>query len=92
MKVNSDILKEANAYKLINNGLELQTLVIALLESAKFESSGIFSTPRAFHRQEKAGAHSLSLKAMKKHSIRARVLVPMDEGIMKILMNIRNKV
>ena len=60
MKVNRDTLKEANIYKVINNGLELQNFIIALLESVEIELSGIFSTTRAFYRQKNRSTFSLT--------------------------------
>jgi hypothetical protein len=88
-KISDIINTTSNTYEVINNASELQNIVIALLQSAKFESNGIFATSRAFHRQVKAGSHAKLIKTVKERNIKSRLLVPMDEQIQDTLVNYR---
>ncbi len=66
---------------IIQNPEMVQKLSYNLVQSAKEEVVGIYSTANAFHRQENAGAFQLLKDRAKKEGIDIRILVPGDNLI-----------
>ena len=66
---------------IIQNPEEVKKLLYELMQSAREEILGIFSTANAFHRQEYAGSFQLLKELVGLHGIKARILVPADNLI-----------
>ncbi|MRN69202.1 MAG: hypothetical protein FIO04_05820, partial [Nitrosopumilales archaeon] len=75
------ILAKQNTIKLIEDPDEIQRTAVDIGTAAKNEVLIIFSTPNAFHRQERLGGIQALKEAVEKRSINARILTPKDESI-----------
>ena len=75
------VLAKQNTIKLIEDPDEIQRTAVDIGTAAKDEVLIIFSTPNAFHRQERLGGIQALKEAVEKRSINARILTPKDESI-----------
>src|SRR5712692_2468835 len=75
------VLAKQNTIKLIEDPGEIQRTAVDIGTAAKDEVLIIFSTPNAFHRQERLGGIQALKEAVEKRSINARILTPKDESI-----------
>ena len=75
------VLAKQNTIKLIEDPAEIQRTAVDIGTAAKNEVLIIFSTPNAFHRQERLGGIQALKEAVEKRSINARILTPKDESI-----------
>jgi len=66
---------------IIHNPEEVKKLLYELIQSAREEILGVFSTVNAFHRQEHAGSLQLLKERVGLQGIKARILVPADNLI-----------
>jgi len=75
------VLAKQDTIKLIEDPAEIQRTAVDIGTAAKNEVLMIFSTPNAFHRQERLGGIQALKDAVEKCSINARILTPKDESI-----------
>ena len=73
---------ENQAFQIIRDPFEVQELAFKLAWSTENEILGLFSTPNAFHRQERMGILP-KLQQLKKNNdnLRIRILTPFDDQI-----------
>ena len=73
---------ENQAFQIIRDPSEVQELAFKLAWSTENEILGVFSTPNAFHRQERMGILP-KLQQLKKNNdkLRIRILTPFDDQI-----------
>ncbi len=73
---------ENQAFQIIRDPIEVQELAFKLAWSTENEILGLFSTPNAFHRQERMGILP-KLQQLKKNNdkLRIRILTPFDDQI-----------
>jgi two-component system sensor histidine kinase VicK len=76
--------------EIIHNAVEIQNKRYELVKSAKNEILIIFSTPSAFHRQERAGSMEL-LNGAVTRGVRVRILTPTDDLIDKQILELKQK-
>ncbi|MEP6576278.1 MAG: ATP-binding protein [Nitrososphaerota archaeon] len=76
--------------EIIHNSDEIQIKGFELVKSAKSEILVIYSTPNAFHRQERAGALGLLNEAAER-GVRVRILTPTDALIEKQILKFKQK-
>jgi signal transduction histidine kinase len=74
---------EREIIETIKDPSEMQNLAFELINAAKCEILGIYSTSNAFRRQERIGNQELMLNAAKERGIRIRILSPFDDGILE---------
>jgi two-component system, OmpR family, sensor histidine kinase VicK len=72
---------KVNFIETIKDPDKIQNLAFDLIESARENILGIFSTCNAFHRQERAGVFSLLKVVTSSHNVKVRILSPFDEKI-----------
>lgn len=72
---------ENQVIDIIQNPEVFEKLLFNLLKSAKEEAVGIFSTSRAYHRQEYSGSFKILKERIDLVGIKVRILVPEDEQI-----------
>jgi two-component system sensor histidine kinase VicK len=75
------LLAKQDTIKLIEDPAEIQRTAVDIGTAAKNEVLIIFSTPNAFHRQERLGGIQALKDAVEKRGINARILTPKDESI-----------
>jgi two-component system sensor histidine kinase VicK len=75
------VLAKQDTIRLIEDPAEIQRTAVDIGTAAKNEVLIIFSTPNAFHRQERLGGIQALMDAVEKRSINARILTPKDESI-----------
>src|SRR6266487_3690336 len=75
------VLTNQDTIKLIEDPAEIQRTAVNIGTTATDEVLIIFSTPNAFHRQEKLGGIQVLKEAVEKRGINARILTPKDESI-----------
>ena len=75
---------DSEGIEIIQDPFEIQKIGIELVNSANREILIIFSTEKAFHRQEQIGMMQYLEKAISR-GVRVRILTPFDELIMKIV-------
>jgi two-component system sensor histidine kinase VicK len=73
-----------NVIQIIEDSRKIQSLTFELIKSAQEEILGIFSTPNAFHRQERAGALTQAKELGSARDVKIRILTPLDEKIQEI--------
>lgn len=73
---------ENQTFQIIRDPAAVQELAFKLAWSTEYEILGLFSTPNAFHRQERMGI-LLKLQQLKKNNdkLRIRILTPFDDHI-----------
>jgi two-component system, OmpR family, sensor histidine kinase VicK len=76
--------------EIIHNAVEIQNKRYELVKSAKNEILIIFSTPNAFHRQERAGSMELLNESVTR-GVRVRILTPTDDLIDKQILELKQK-
>ncbi len=76
--------------EIIHNPIEIQNRRFELVKSAKNEILVIYSTPNAFHRQERAGSMELLNEATAR-GVRVRILTPTDDLIDKQIIKLKQK-
>jgi two-component system sensor histidine kinase VicK len=75
----------------ITDPYRVQKLGFELASSAKHEILAIFSTVKAFHRQERVGAIKLLKDMAEGHNIKVRILTPEDERVKAFVENLRKQ-
>lgn len=79
--------KKVDFIETIRDPYEVQKLVFELINEAREEIVGIFSTANAFRRQTKSGAVKMLKKAVLR-GLKVRILTPFDESVEKIVKDL----
>ena len=80
-----------NFIETIKDPDKIQNLVFDLIESARENILGIFSTSNALHRQERAGVFSLLKVVTRSHNAKVRILSPFDEKIVQMAQVLKDE-
>lgn len=91
IKTDSDNI-ENQVFQIIRDPAEVQELAFKLVWSTENEILGLFSTPNAFHRQERMGILP-KLQQLKKNNdkLRIRILTPFDDQIDSISKRMKDE-
>jgi YHS domain-containing protein len=91
MKNKIDI-NENETFEIIKDPVQVQELGSKLASSSESEILGLFSTSKAFHRQERTGILT-KLQEMRKNNskLKIRILTPFDDDIHKISKKFRDE-
>jgi signal transduction histidine kinase len=74
---------DSEGIEIIQDPVEIQKLGFSLLQIATEEILVIYSTAKAFHRQEYAGGIQLLKEAATERGVKVRILTPQDEQIVE---------
>jgi hypothetical protein len=83
---------ENQAFQIISDPTEVQELAFKLAWSTENEILGLFSTPNAFHRQERMGILP-KLQQLKRNNekLRIKILTPFDDQIESVSKRMKNE-
>src|SRR5215470_6402482 len=70
---------DSEGIKIIQDPVEIQRLAFSLIQKANEEILVMYSTAKAFHRQEHAGKIQLLKEAATERGVKVRILTPKDE-------------
>ncbi|HYA82885.1 MAG TPA: ATP-binding protein [Candidatus Bathyarchaeia archaeon] len=79
---------DTEGIEIIQDPVETQKLAFSLIQKAMEEILVMYSTPNAFHRQERAGKIQLMKEVATERGVKVRILTPEDEQILETALEL----